>query len=107
MRRRLPQHVEELAHLPAAFGAEKAEMRHDDAQPRAANVEVDVERVARLAAPIAEREAPHFQHFAAGGESGCRRGIEADEPGGRECLPAHGAPELYEPRVAALRTAAR
>src|SRR5207237_327991 len=86
-------------HLPAAFGAEKAEMRHDDAQPRAANVEVDVERVARLASPIAEREAPHFQHFAAGEKRVAARAVVAHERDAGNRLHAQAPGDIVEPVI--------
>src|SRR5581483_4883281 len=61
---RLAHELDQLAQLPAALGGKEPEVRDDDAQARAGDVEVDIERVPRLAAAVAEGDAAYVEHLA-------------------------------------------
>ena len=76
---RLAYEIDQLAHLPAPLGREEAEVGDDDAHRLAAHIEVDVERVARLAASIAELEAPHVEHGVPGEQGVAVRPVMAHE----------------------------
>src|SRR4051794_4516322 len=63
---RLAYELDQFPHLPATLGRKQAEVRDDHPHALPAHVEVDIQRIARLAATIAELEAPHVEDFSAG-----------------------------------------
>ena len=87
---------EDPEHLVAPLAGREAEVRDDDPRRQACNLEIDVERAARLAPREAQVVAPHIQHSAPREESVSVVAEVPDDAQPRNAGHTRGACEVVE-----------